>query len=67
MNATEEKVFTNRLLSIEEAATMLSLSPRTIRNQVGPKAMRNFPIKPVRIGRAVRFRLSDVQSFIDKL
>ena len=53
-----------RLLSIEETAEILGISPRTIYNGVAPKAKRPFPIKPKRVGRLVKFRIEDVESYI---
>jgi len=54
-----------RLLSVEEAACYLGLSPRTLYNGVAPKSKKPFPIKPKRIGGAVRFDIRDLERFID--
>ncbi len=56
-----------RLLNINEAATYLGISARTIRNTIGPKAVRRFPIKPVRLGGRVLFRQEDLDRFIDEM
>ena len=56
-----------RLLSIEETAEILGISPRTIYNGVAPKAKRPFPIKPKRVGRLVKFRIEDVEAFIGEV
>jgi predicted DNA-binding transcriptional regulator AlpA len=55
------------LVSVEEAATMLGLSPKTLRNRLGPKAEREFPVKPVHIGRRVLFKVADLQEFVEAL
>lgn len=56
-----------RLLTVDEAASYLGLAPKTIRNGLGPKAARPFPIKPVRIAGRVLFRREDLDRFIDGL
>jgi excisionase family DNA binding protein len=62
-----EKEITRRLLSVEELAQYLGISPRTIYNQLGRKAKKRFPIKPKRIGRLVKFDLNEVDRYIDSL
>ena len=59
-----ERQIQKRLLTVEETAQMLGLSPRTIYNGVSPKTKRPFPIKPKKVGRLVRFRLEDVEEYI---
>jgi excisionase family DNA binding protein len=61
------KEITRRLLSVEELAEYLGISPRTIYNQLGRKAKKRFPIKPKRIGRLVKFDLNEVDRYIDSL
>jgi predicted DNA-binding transcriptional regulator AlpA len=56
-----------RLLPVEAAAAYLGISPKTIRNGLGPKAGKRFPIKPVRLAGRVLFRLEDLDRFIDGL
>ena len=56
-----------RLLTVEQAAEYLSLSPRTIYNCIAPKSKTPFRIKPVRIGKAVRFDIRDLDKFCDSL
>ena len=56
-----------RLLSIEEAATYLGLSPRTLYNSVAPKSKNPFPVKPKRYGKRVLFDVRDLDLFIDSL
>jgi len=56
-----------RLLPVEEAADYLGVSPKTIRNRLGPKASKPFPVKPVRHGGKVLFRRDDLDAYIDHL
>ncbi len=58
---------TKRLLSIQEAARYLSLSPRTLYNMVAPKAKTPFPVRPKRIGKLVRFDIRDLDRYVDSL
>jgi predicted DNA-binding transcriptional regulator AlpA len=55
------------LLSVEEVAQMLGLAPKTIRNGLGPRARKPFPIRPVRLGGRVLFRRADIAEFIRSL
>ena len=63
----ELRVASKPLLSIDETATYIGLSPKTLRNQLGPRAIKPFPVLPVRIGGRVLFRRSDLDEFIDRL
>jgi len=56
-----------RLLSIEETAVYLSISPKTIRNRLGPRAETPFPIKPKRFGRRVLFDIKDLDKYVDSM
>ena len=56
-----------RLLTVEQVATMLSLSPRSIYNSCLKGSRYPFPIRPVRIRRCIRFRREDVESYIESL
>lgn len=56
-----------RLLSVEETADYLGVSPRTIYNGVAPKAKKPFPVKPKRFGKLVKFDLKDLDAYIDTL
>ena len=56
-----------RLLSVEETAQYLGLSPRTIYNQIGRKAKKPFPIKPKRVGKLVKFDLQELEKYVDSL
>lgn len=58
---------TRRLLSIEEVATLLNVSPRTIRNRLLKNAKNPFPVKPKRIGKRVLFDSRMVDHYIDNL
>ena len=56
-----------RLLSVEEAATYLGISPRTIYNQCHRKATKRFAVRPRRIGRRVLFSVKDLEVYVDSL
>lgn len=56
-----------RLYRVEAAAQYLGIAAKTIRNGIGPKAKRPFPIKPKRIGGRVLFDIKDLDAYIDKL
>jgi predicted DNA-binding transcriptional regulator AlpA len=56
-----------RLLSVEETAAYIGLSPRTIYNGVAPRAKAPFPIKPKRIGKLIRFDIKDLDRYVDSL
>ncbi|MEW6659174.1 MAG: helix-turn-helix domain-containing protein [Thermodesulfobacteriota bacterium] len=60
-------VANRRLLTIEEAATYIGLSPRTIRNGIGAGAAKPFPVKSVKVGGRRLFRREDLDSYIDGL
>ena len=63
----ELRTATKRLLPVEEAATYLGIAPKTLRNCLGPKASKPFPVKPVRYGGKVLFRREDLDKFIDEM
>jgi excisionase family DNA binding protein len=56
-----------RLLTVQEVADLLRISPRTIYNQLGRRAIRPFPVKPKRIGKLVRFDVADVQRYLNSI
>jgi len=56
-----------RLLSVEETATYLSLSPRTIYNAISRNSKTPFPVKPKRYGKRVLFDIRDLDRFVDSL
>jgi excisionase family DNA binding protein len=47
-------------LGIDEVATALGLSAKTVRNQLSKKA---FPLRATKIGGRVLFRAADLESF----
>jgi predicted DNA-binding transcriptional regulator AlpA len=55
------------LVTIDEAARMLSISPKTIRNQLTRNAVRQFPVQPVRLGGRVLFRVTDLEALVENL
>jgi len=56
-----------RLLDIKSAAHYLGIAEKSIRNRLGPKAERPFPVRPRRIGKRVLFDRKDLDNFIDSL
>ena len=56
-----------RLLSVEEAARYLGLSPRTIYNAVAPKSKKPFTVKPKRVGKLVKFDVRDLERYVDSI
>jgi excisionase family DNA binding protein len=57
-----------RLLSVEETALYLGISPRTIYNQISRNAKVPFVVKPKRVGRKlIRFDLRDLEAYVDSL
>ena len=56
-----------RLLGLADAAAYLGISPKTIRNGLGPRAKQPFPVRPIRFGRRVLFDRADLDAFADGL
>lgn len=56
-----------RLVGVDEAARYLGISPKTIRNRLGPRAREPFPVRPKRIGRKVLFERADLDAYADSL
>ena len=56
-----------RLLNVEQTAQYLLISPKTIRNRLGPRAPDPFPVKPKKIGKRVLFDIRDLDRYIDAL
>jgi predicted DNA-binding transcriptional regulator AlpA len=54
----------DRLLDIEELSKYLKIKTKTIRNKLSDGT---WPMRPLRIGRALRWRESDVKRVIAKL
>jgi excisionase family DNA binding protein len=63
----EKELSKKRLLSVEETAAYLGISPRTVYNQICLKAKKKFPVRPKRIGRIIRFDLQDLDRYIETL
>ena len=63
----DQKIAGKRLLSVEEAAAYLGLSPRTIYNGVAPKSKKPFPVKPKRVGKLVKFDIRDLERYVESL
>lgn len=65
--ANKGKSISPRLWTVEQTAQYLGLKPRTIYNGIGRKAKKRFPIKPKRIGKAVRFDIEDIKAYVESL
>ncbi len=55
-----------RLLTVEETAGYLGISAKTIRNGLGPKTPKPFPVQPVKLAGRVLFKKEDLDRFIDQ-
>ena len=55
------------LLSVEQTAIRLGISPQTIYNGISRKARNKFPIRFKRYGKKPLFTNKDVQEFIESL
>ena len=56
-----------RLVTVKETAKLLSIAPSSIYNRIGKKSKNKFPIKPLRIGKNIRFDLNDINEYIESL
>lgn len=56
--------YDKRLYSVKEVAFMLGLSAASLRNKIAPKALRPFPIRPIRVGGSVRFDIQDIEAYL---
>ena len=55
-----------RLLTVQQTAEIFGISERSLYNKVRPNSTETqFPIKPVKIGRLVRFRKKDIDDFLE--
>jgi excisionase family DNA binding protein len=63
----DDKLQARRMMSVEEVANVLGISPKTIYNQVGRRSKRPFPVRAKRIGRLVKFDRQDVERYISSL
>lgn len=61
------EILGKRLLTVAEAGRYLGLSPRTLYNRCAPKAVDPFPVRPKRVGKAVRFDIRDLDAYVDSL
>lgn len=64
---TEPSKISKRLLSVNETAQFLGISPRTIYNAISRGSAKPFPVKPKRPGRRVRFDIQELNKYIDSL
>jgi hypothetical protein len=63
----ELKASSRHLLPVDDAATYLGISPKTIRNGLSRGAEKPFPIRPVRVAGRVLFRRVDLDRFVESL
>ena len=56
-----------RLLSVEEAAVYLGISPRSIYNQIHRNAKKKFPVRHFRHGKLVKFDIFDMEEYVEKM
>ena len=56
-----------RLLSVDQAAAYLSISPKTIRNALAKSAVKPFPVRPKKFGKRVLFDIYDLDDFVDQM
>ena len=53
-----------RLLTVKETGAYLGISPRSIYNQLSTD---RFAIRPLRLGRSVRFDIRDLDAYVERL
>ena len=56
-----------RLYTVDETARYLGISAKTLRNMLGPRAPKPFPVRPVRVAGRVLFRVEDLDRYINSL
>jgi predicted DNA-binding transcriptional regulator AlpA len=56
--------FDSTLLTLGELSRILKIPSGSIRNQL---SRGTFPLKPFRVGRLLRFKLSSVQEYLESL
>ena len=54
-----------RWMTVEEVAEYIGFSPRTIYNRTGPRAKNPFPVRPRRLGKAVRFDKREIDRYFE--
>ena len=59
--------FKRRLMSVEETAEYLGISPRTIYNRVCHGSKNPFPIRVRKIGKLIKFDINDINAYVDSL
>ncbi len=68
MQETEnDKTISPRLLSVDQLADYLGISPRTIYNGISRKTKKPFPIKCKRLMSKPMFDVKEVNAYIDAL
>ena len=55
-----------KLITLKTLALQLDMAEQSIYNRTGKKSEKESPIKPVRIGRSLRFSQKAVDEFIEK-
>ena len=60
----EKKESENELETVKGVARRLIISERTVYNKLSAGT---FPIKPIRVGRLLRFRTEDINAYLDAL
>lgn len=55
-----------RLLNVRETAQYLNISTSTIYKRAAPGAQNPFPFRPKRVGKSLRFRVEDLDRFIEE-
>lgn len=61
---TADDVEKLKLLTVEQTAERLNISPRTVYNRARPGSTNPFPIRPRRFGKKVLFLREEVDAFI---
>ncbi len=64
-----QPIIKNRLLTVEDLAGIFGMTVQTIYNKCAKSSKHPFPktLKPIRVGRKLRFRQSDVENYINSL
>ena len=67
LNSLERAYPGKMLLAIGDTAKATGLSVKTIYNGTSKRTKKKFPIKPVRYGNKVQFRIHDVARYLAEL
>lgn len=59
-----DKTTIKLLIGVSETARLLDLAPQTVYNMI---SKRSFPVRPVRVGRLVKFRLTEIEKYVADL